>query len=169
MEGGKVTSGSSVLGSEARIKAIPLCVSPQVDFLYWAREQDGVYSMKSGYKSICEDARNEEASASNSAAATDLWSGIWKLNSAREDKEFSLPTKENLLKRKIVSDSLCHWCGRCNEDTKHALWDCEVIKRVWCTDFSWVNQFKAGCGDFLDLVGCLLSQPRVTEMFATTA
>ena len=62
-----------------QIKAIPLCVYPQVDFLYWAREQDGVYSMKSGYKSICEDARNEEASASNSAAATDLWSGIWKL------------------------------------------------------------------------------------------
>ena len=44
-----------------------------------------------------------------------------------------------------------------------------LIKHVWCTDFSWVSQFEAAYGDFLDLVGCLLSQPRVTEMFATTA
>ena len=42
-----------------------------------------------------------------------------------------LPTKANLLKRKIVSDSVCHRCGRCEEDTMHALWDCEVIKLIW--------------------------------------
>jgi len=43
------------------------------------------------------------------------------------------------------------------------------MKLVWCNDFSWVNQFEAAQGDFLDLVGRLMSRPQVMELFATTA
>ena len=55
----------------------------------------------------------------------------------------SLPTKVNLMKLKILADPLCHLCGRIPKDNKHALWDCEAVKSVWCKDFSWVNQFEA--------------------------
>ena len=144
--GGKITSSPTALGSEARvdnlieqnlgqwneqvinscfipfeaqqIKAIPLVVSPESDFLYWSLEKDGVYSVKSGYKAICEDARRGEASVSNSAAASGIWSAIWKLNVPGKIKHFlwractnSLPTKTNLLRRKVISESLCHRYG----------------------------------------------------------
>ena len=149
-----------------QIRSIPLCVSPQANFLYWAFEMEGVYTVKSGYKAICEEENLAEASVSNSAATRDLWSGIWKLKCPGKIEHFlwractnCLPTKANLLKRKIVTDSICHRCGRCEETTMHALWSCEAIKLFWCNDFSWVNQFEAAQGDFLDLVGRLMSRP----------
>lgn len=81
----------------------------------------------------------------------------------------SLPTKANLIKRKILTDPTCHLCGKVSEDTKHALWDCEAVKDVWCKEFSWVNSLEAAHGSWLDLVERLLSKSRVAEMFATTA
>lgn len=45
-----------------QIKAIPQCASAQPNFLYWSWEKNGVYSVKLGYKLICEDSRSEEAS-----------------------------------------------------------------------------------------------------------
>ena len=74
-----------------------------------------------------------------------------------------------MMKRKIVSDSCCHRCGRFEEDVKHTLWDYEAIKQVWCNDFGWVNRFEAAHGEFLDLVSHLLSKPQVIEKFATMA
>ena len=134
--------------------------------------------MKSGYKLICEDSRSEEASGSTRNGVSGLWYGIWKLKVPGKIKHFlwkacanSLPTKVNLMKLKILADPLCHLCGRILEDHKHALWDCdcEAVKSVWCKDFTWVNQFEATHVTFLDLVDRLISKPRVTELFATTA
>ncbi|KAL0003686.1 hypothetical protein SO802_011247 [Lithocarpus litseifolius] len=149
---------------------------PQADFLYSAFEKEGVYTVKSGYKAICKEENLVEASVSNSAATRNLWSGIWKLKCPGKIKHFlwractnCLPTKANLLKRKVVTDSFCHMCGRCEETTMHALWSCEAIKLVWCNDFSWVNQFEAAQGDFLDLVDRLMSRPHMLELFAAIA
>lgn len=72
------------------------------------------------------------------------------------------------MKQKILADPLCHLCGRIPEDNKHALWDCEVVKSVWCKDFSWVNWFMVAHVTILDLVDQLIFKPRVTELFATT-
>nr|POE82207.1 hypothetical protein CFP56_49825 [Quercus suber] len=134
-----------------------------------------MYMVNSGCKAICEEENLAEASVSNSAATRDLWFGIWKLKVPGKIKHFlwrastnCLPTKANLLKRKIVTNSIHHRCGQCEETTMHALWSCEAIKLVWCNDFSWVNQFEAAQGDFLDLVGRFMSHPQVMELFATT-
>ena len=112
-----------------------------------------MYTVKLAYKVICEEENLAKASVSNSAATRDLWSGIWKLKLPGKIKHFlrractnCLPTKENLLQRKIVMDSICHRCGRCEETTMHSLWSCEVIKLVWCNDFSWINHFEATRG-----------------------
>ena len=45
-----------------QIRSIPLCVSSQANFLYWAFEKEGVYTVKSGYKAICEEENLAEAS-----------------------------------------------------------------------------------------------------------
>jgi len=74
----------------------------------------------------------------------------------------SLPTKTNLVKRRVLTESVCHLCDRAEEDMHHALWGCEALKHVWDIDFQWVNQFEASQGPFQDLVA-------VREVFATRA
>ena len=44
-----------------KIKVIPPCATPQLDFLHWSLERNREYSVKSGYKGLCEDSRRKEA------------------------------------------------------------------------------------------------------------
>ena len=91
---------------EARsIKSIPLCISSQQDYLHWLIERNRSYSMKSGYKLLCEDSSRGEALSSNSTTNMVFWFGIWKLKMLGKVKNFlwractnSLPTKVNLMK-----------------------------------------------------------------------
>nr|POF16190.1 hypothetical protein CFP56_24217 [Quercus suber] len=69
------------------------------------------YTVKSGYKLLCEDAR----SAANSEAVHSFWKGIWKMHVPGKIKHFewrsacsnALPTKMNLVKRKILDNDIC--------------------------------------------------------------
>ena len=101
-----------------RIKAIPLSDLPQPDMLYWAFERNGAYLVKSGYRALCEEERSGEASSSNSGLVTWFRSKLWKPRVLGKVKHFlrractdSLPTRINLMKRKIMSDLVCHLCG----------------------------------------------------------
>jgi hypothetical protein len=42
-----------------------------------------------------------------------------------------LPTRANLHKKGIVSDSLCPICGRDGETVAHILWTCPSVVYVW--------------------------------------
>ena len=42
----------------------------------------------------------------------------------------SLPTKENLVKRKILEESVCQHCLQGNKDVVHALWGCDNLQSV---------------------------------------
>jgi hypothetical protein len=44
-----------------------------------------------------------------------------------------LPTKENLLQRRVVSDNLYHICTFDVETTAHILWHCPSAQDVWCS------------------------------------
>ena len=131
--------------------------------------------LNSGYRALCEEERSGEASSSNSGLVAGFWSKLWKLGVPGKVKHIlwractdSLPTKINLMKRKIMNDPICHLCGRADEDTLHALWGYEAVKQIWDRDFNWVNRFEAVHVSFQDLVEMVLSKPRVRENFATT-
>ena len=137
-----------------QIKAIPLCMLPQADCLYWSAEKNGVYSVKFGYKLLCEEGRRDATSGLSREGMAALWSKIWKLKVPRKILHFlwkacndCLPTKVNL-----VDESHCELCGKQPEDTKHALWSCVAVRRVWCVDFNWVSEDLTVYGMFLDLV-----------------
>lgn len=43
----------------------------------------------------------------------------------------ALPTKSNLLKRKVIVENLCVLCGSFDESTEHVLRDCSLAKATW--------------------------------------
>ena len=95
---------------------------------------------------------------------------------SRKDKAFSLesctnslPTKENLMKRKILQESVCHRRSRDSEDVLHALWGCESLKVIWESECSWVDKFRASLGSFSDLFQKIQEKPTFLPLFATTA
>ena len=81
---------NSFLPFEAQqILAISLCTSAQHDLIYWSLEKkNGIYSVKSGYKMLCEEVRREEASGSIRSGGSGLWKGIWKLKVSGKLKHF---------------------------------------------------------------------------------
>nr|POF06446.1 hypothetical protein CFP56_57421 [Quercus suber] len=91
-----------------RIKAIPLCRTPQEDCTVWPQSRDGNYSVKTGYLLLCELENREAASGSNNADSRNFWRGIWSLRIPNKIKHFgwqacieSLPTLANLYRRKV--------------------------------------------------------------------
>ena len=99
------------------IKNIPLCRSIQEDVLIWPFNPDGEYSVQSGYRFLQEANTFQQPGPSNAEAMKPLWSKIWGLEVPNKVKNLiwhactnSLPTKVNLARRKITSDSLCDIC-----------------------------------------------------------
>lgn len=120
-----------------KIKAIPLCVTDQADCLIWPRSRDGAYSVKTGYPLLCEREVMDEASILDTAEKKLFWKRIWRMSVPNKIKIFlwracskALPTRSNLLKRKVVNDSICQLCGSGHENTMHALWSCQNIHTV---------------------------------------
>ena len=124
------------------IKSLPLCSIPLPDTLVWRAEKSGCYLVKSGYKLLC----NFPLSDSNRPQVSDsmkcLWKSIWKMKVPGKIKHFlwractnSLPTKENLMKQKIIHDSSCPRYSNSSKSVEHALWSCACIKALWDSDF----------------------------------
>lgn len=78
----------------------------------------------------------------------------------------SLPTKENLMNREILQESLFHHCFRDSKDVLHALWGCECLKVVWDSEFGWVEKFRASSSSFSDLSQKIQEKPIFLPLFA---
>ncbi|XP_050249079.1 uncharacterized protein LOC126696367 [Quercus robur] len=87
--------------------------------------------VKSRYKILCEDQQAGGLETDVAEAQRNFWKGVWKLKVPGKIKHFlwksctnSLPTKENLRKRTIIQENVCHLGSDHLEDVKHALWGC---------------------------------------------
>lgn len=138
---------ASFLPFEAcKIKAIPLCTLLQADCLCWPWDKSGEYTVKTGYKILCDEDGFDSASASNNDSIVRFWRCLWKPNIPGKIKHFlwractdALPKKTNLLKRKILMDAVCCLCSKEPKSVVHALWSYEVIQVVWKKYFGWLN------------------------------
>ena len=129
--------------------------------------------MKSGYKLLCElDTTRPQVTNSQKS----FWKNVWKLKIPGKIKHFlwkactnSLPTKENLLKRKILQESSCPLCSSVSESVVHAIWSCSCIKVVWDSDFEWVDRSSAAFESFSDVFQKIRNNPALVPLFAATA
>jgi hypothetical protein len=60
-----------------------------------------------------------------SVGARVLKNFVWKICSN------SLPTKDNLFRRKMVEDPLCPICKVATEDIWNMIWSCSALVAVW--------------------------------------
>ena len=158
------------------IISLPLCITPQTDSFVWPAEKNGSYSVKSGYKILCEEQQLGGPLTEATKAQRNLWKGVWKLKVLGKIKHFlwksctnSLPTKDNLMKRTILQENMCHLCPVHPEDVKHALWGCSKVRQVWQRCFGWLVNTQDEEGSFSDLVQLAQTKPRLFPLFAVTA
>ncbi|XP_041025335.1 uncharacterized protein LOC121265715 [Juglans microcarpa x Juglans regia] len=98
---------------------------------------------------VCYETRG---STSPERKDADQWKNVWALEVPGGYKHFvwsalnnALPTRSNLLKKKVCEDPWCPSCKREEEDVQHALWCCPGAADVWAVGWSpirkWLNQF----------------------------
>ena len=113
------------------IKTIHLVSRDVEDEISWERSNNGEYTTKSGYWLI-------KGSKSKQVEALSFWKKFrdqkfwpkWKMFYWRLANG-ALATGVNLKKRKILSETLCPFCGKEEESDTHLFKDCEVTMRIW--------------------------------------
>jgi ribonuclease HI len=120
------------------IASMPLCPSLPPDKLVWQGTTDGIFSVRSAYHMGMENTLRVRGSASGESFDNRIWKTIWKMEVPNSVKMFMwracndlLPTKCNLVKRKMVEESMCPCCYREEETVVHVLWSCPAAQDVW--------------------------------------
>ncbi|KAL5123966.1 Craniofacial development protein 2 [Glycine soja] len=112
------------------------------DTWVWRADTNGIFSTKSAYQVL----KDEQHSEVQHLAFHQLWdikippralSFAWRL---LWDK---LPTKDNLARRQIQTDSdICPFCHSKPESASHLFFTCDKIQPLWWEFLSWVKEVK---------------------------
>jgi hypothetical protein len=160
------------------ICGLPFCPSTQPNKLVWGSAKNGQFSVKSAYHVAMETGRRYAGSSSSEGSLRGLWRRIWHISSPMVVKLFMwqsckdiLPTNENLLKRKVLTEVLCLICQSDIESVSHALWSCPVAQDVWHECSSRIQKTPLEHIRFLDIFEGLLQRFDETEVdfFASVA
>ncbi|KAK9995675.1 hypothetical protein SO802_020361 [Lithocarpus litseifolius] len=144
----------------AAICKIPLSGRNIVDSVVWLHTKNGKYSVKFGYHVARKVMRNDDGVGSLvGVGGQQIWKKIWQLHVPNKIKIYEwracqdiLPSRVNLVQRKIVTEKGYQCCIGVPEYALHAIWECGVAQDVW-----------AGCAiklqkcstDFPDIVALL--------------
>ena len=80
----------------------------------------------------------DRAESSASSAGKKIWQALWNLKIPNKIKVFGwractdiLPTRANLVWRRVIFDDKCPICLREFETTIHAIWECAAVQDIW--------------------------------------
>lgn len=120
------------------ICGMTICPRMQQDQAVWGANKQGYLTVRSAYHLAKEVGQRTRGSTSNTTNMHKIWKRIWKIKGQKMVKTFIwqacsniLPTKENLFKRKVTTDSLYPICQLEVELVRHALWSCPAAQDVW--------------------------------------
>ncbi|KAF7823970.1 hypothetical protein G2W53_022114 [Senna tora] len=123
-----------------RIKSIPPNPSQGNDRWTWEHDSKGVYSVKTGYRSLMMETWNQFNNGLDidEGSTMRLWKRLWKLPITSRYKVFLwraclgiIPTVDSLERRGMVIDEECRMCNSAPEDVFHALVDCPNLQLLW--------------------------------------
>ena len=154
------------------IRSIPLSYSLPSDKQIWIGTSNGLFIVRSAYKLAMDNySVSGGASSSNDSNLRYFWKKVWRLPVPHKVKHFLwracrdiLPTKANLMQRKVLSDDICEECMLEVETSAHFFWSCPRAKLVWrCSgllnpDYAGPN--FASFNSFMELVWKMLMVDR---------
>lgn len=122
-----------------QILQTPISWQGGADILWWPFSKSGDFSVKSCYYQInSKKTLNNQGASSSSSIPKQVWKLIWKISVPQKIKMFlwklcnnSLPVKENLRKRKVLSSGFCPFCHFPVETIEHSLLLCDWTRMVW--------------------------------------
>lgn len=127
--------------SEAILRQHP-SYTDEEDICIWKHERSGYFSVKSAYRLFKSLSAVNVAESSDGVATKKFWNGLWKLKIPHKVKLFAwrackeiLPTKVNLLSKRVEVDGACSFCQHSLEDSAHALNFCPSIHDHWMRKF----------------------------------
>ncbi|CAI9785558.1 unnamed protein product [Fraxinus pennsylvanica] len=116
-----------------QIMKIPLTVHGREDQMYWIHDKKGVYSIRSGYKSLMADSFIHSYSTIES-----FWTKLWRFKIPAKVRNLIwraslnvLPTVDQLRARKVEVDNHCPVCSIHDESVLHAFVSCEFAQKLW--------------------------------------
>ncbi|CAN1216168.1 Putative ribonuclease H protein At1g65750 [Linum perenne] len=99
------------------------------DALVWGLEPNGLFSVRSAYLMITDNAE---------APSDSMWRYIWDWKGPNRIKHFlwlashrKLLTNEERGKRHLTTQVLCHRCSFHNESISHVIYECSFAMQVW--------------------------------------
>lgn len=120
------------------IKKTPLGRATSKDTLFWPHSSNNVYSCKTGYRFLKEEAELDEGAQVQQSRDKHVWRIIWSMRVPSKVKSMlwracreALPTKQSLVQRTIIEDPLCERCRTSPKNSLHALWLCPKVETVW--------------------------------------
>ena len=152
------------------ILAIPLSLVDTPDRLFWPMNRSGACSVKSGYKLLraCDD--TESPSTSDQSGNREVWKQIWKLHVPNRIRTLlwraccdSLPSKANLVRRKILHDATCHNYNLEPKSTIHALWSCQKLDMICLPQFANLKDASLPHTSFMELIHLAFKDPSCIE------
>ena len=161
-----------------KILSIPISSRLPHDSLIWSKTPSGIFSTRSAYRLLANEASASSPSSSNLHPQRHLWRGVWMLRTPNKVKHFiwracnnSLPTLDNLFRRKIVSSTCCNTCNTHPEDILHVVWGCTEVANMW-KELSWAHlSVSPPPGEFTNLFSSFLqvSKDYRVEIFSIVA
>lgn len=123
------------------ILSIPLSFFKPADQLVWVVEKNGVFSTKSAYLVARSGGDTVEADTTSSEMHRELkhmWKALWRANVLETVKICvwrccwnAIPTRENLRKRKVITNYTCPFCDGETESIEHVLLECPRSVSIW--------------------------------------
>lgn len=120
------------------IQQISLSSTNQSDNQIWRGTANGLFWVRSAYYLAKEMEDRAKAESSKGRHCSEVWKRLWKLKVPNAEKNFIwrachniLPTKDNLMRRKVVKDPKCPICELEIETTFHILWECPSAMDEW--------------------------------------
>uniref|UniRef100_A0A803P267 Reverse transcriptase domain-containing protein n=1 Tax=Cannabis sativa TaxID=3483 RepID=A0A803P267_CANSA len=117
----------------ASITAVPILQVAAVDSFTWHFELSGTYSVKSAFHLL-----QKEKGAWDTVEASKFWNELWRLKIPPKIKNLiwrrrtnCLPTKVQLITKRVQVDSLCPVCDSHNETIMHVLAFCPIAAQCW--------------------------------------
>lgn len=142
------------------ICGIALSANLPIDKHAWAPMVNGIFSVQSAYKIVVEMGSGDEAGAmSDDSNLRNFWTYLWRFNVHHKVQNFTwrackdiLPTKENLVKRKVLVDNCCEKCQVEAESLGHLFRKCPRANEIWSLSNLFHESNGLSFSSFIDMM-----------------